>query len=73
LKYIICHSEFISESNNFNNLATLEIPKPARLTVFQAGKFGMTIVTPSVCFAGQRLIFLDDKKLPVKGNEIVGQ
>ena len=37
----------VSESNYFNNLTTLEIPKPARLTVIQAGKFWMTIVTQS--------------------------
>ncbi len=47
----------VSESNNFNNLATLEIPKPARLTVIQAGKFGMTIVTQSVYGGGSISLF----------------
>lgn len=28
--HIVCHSGFISESNSFNNFATLEIPKQVR-------------------------------------------
>ncbi len=40
--------------------------------VTQTSKFKMTVMIQSVCFAGQRLIFLGDKKLPVRGNKIVG-
>ncbi len=45
-------SEFISESNVFNRLGILEIPKPARLTVIQAGKFWLAILTQPGSRAG---------------------